>query len=125
MSIDPRNQSLSGLQGLSGPDGPGGPQQQGSAKAAQHDPEAGAAFRALLERLEEKTRALGAASESLDDPRALGDAVESARASVEEAVLLGSDLLEAYRAAQQRASGGPTTTQTDGENGGPNPGRGA
>ena len=119
MSIDPKTQGLTGPQGL------GGPQQQGDAKAAQHDPKAGAAFRALLERLEAKTRALGEASETLDDPRALGDAVESARASVEEAVLLGSDLLEAYRAAQQRASAGSTTTQNDDENGGPPPGRGA
>lgn len=114
MSIDPR---INGV---------GEPQPLGESTAAkQQDPKAGAAFRALLERLEEKTRALGQASEALDDPRQLGEAVQSARDSVEQAVLLGSDLLEAYRAAQQRAAGDSTTTQNDSQDGGPGAGRGA
>jgi hypothetical protein len=113
MSLDPKIHGLGALQSA------------GETKAAEQDPKAGAAFRALLERLEEKTRALGEASESLDDPRRLGEAVMNARASVEEAVLLGTDLLEAYRAAQQRAAANSTTTQTDSPDGGPDVGRGA
>lgn len=68
------------------------------------DPASGAAFRALLEKIEENARALDRASESIKDPRQLGEAVSSARESVEQAVLLGSDLIEAYRAAERRAS---------------------
>ncbi|MEM9800492.1 MAG: hypothetical protein AAGA20_09200 [Planctomycetota bacterium] len=106
MSLDPRVQ------------GPGEPQLAGTQGAGQSqpasaDPAAGAAFRALLERLEAKSRALGEASESVDDPHRLAAAVEDARTSVADAVSLGSDLLEAYRAAQQRAAAGSTTTQTD------------
>ena len=71
---------------------------------------AGAAFRALLERLEKTAKDLDAASEAIDNPRQLGEVVETARVSVEEALLAGSDLLEAYRAAQARnAPDGPTT----------------
>jgi hypothetical protein len=56
--------------------------------------------------------------------------VKHARSSVEDAVLLGSDLLEAYRAAQQRAaSQSPASqnsiTQDNSPNGGPSAGRGA
>lgn len=78
---------------------------------------AGAAFRALLERLEKSARDLDAASESIEDPRQLGKAVMDARATVEEAVLAGSGLLEAYRAAQARASSESTSpvTETDTE----------
>ena len=90
MSIDPTNQTRADAF------------VEGSARPQQDDTKAGVAFRAVLERLEEKTRALGEASESLDDPSRLGDAVLSARASVEEAVSLGTDLIEAYRASTQR-----------------------
>ncbi len=92
MSIDPRIQSSAEAT------------VEGAARAQQSDAKAGAAFRAVLERLEEKTRALGEASENLDDPSRLGDAVLSARASVEEAVSLGTDLIEAYRASTQRSN---------------------
>lgn len=81
----------------------------GSAETEQ----AGAAFRALLERLERSARDLDAASESIDDPRQLGQAVMSARASVEEAVMAGSDLLEAYRAAKARAASESQSTLTE------------
>lgn len=97
----------------------------GEPKAADNDSAAGAAFRALLERLEEKSKALGKATETLDDPRRLGDAVKHARSSVEDAVLLGSDLLEAYRATQQRAASQSSTTQDNSPKGGPDAGRGA
>ena len=89
MTIDPTTQSRV--------DAPS----DGGTRSIHPNANAGAAFRAVLERLEEKTRALGEASETLDDPRRLGDAVQSARASVEEAVSLGTDLIEAYRASTQ------------------------
>ena len=111
MSIDPLIQ------------GPGEARSTGEPRAVDNDPKAGAAFRALLERLEEKSRELGEASETLDDPRRLGDAVKHARASVEQAVLLGSDLLEAYRASQQRATG--PEQENNSPDGGPSTGRGA
>ena len=92
MAIDPRIQSSAEAT------------VEGGARTQQPDAKAGAAFRAVLERLEEKTRALGEASENLDDPSRLGDAVLSARASVEEAVSLGTELIEAYRASSQRSN---------------------
>ncbi len=73
---------------------------------------AGASFRALLERLEKSAKDLDAASEAIDNPRQLGEVVETARASVEEALLAGSDLLEAYRAAQAHGSSDAPTTDT-------------
>ncbi|QDV09969.1 hypothetical protein Poly30_55300 [Planctomycetes bacterium Poly30] len=89
---------------------------KGDALGSAETEKAGAAFRALLERLERSARDLDAASESIEDPRQLGQAVMNARASVEEAVLAGSGLLEAYRAAQARDGSDPhsllTETQT-------------
>ena len=79
----------------------------------------GAAFRALLERLEESARALDRASDRIADPRELGAAVASARATVEEALSAGGDLLEAYRASQARAVADTeaTSNQTRNSNG--------
>ena len=101
MSIDPTTQSRAGAPA------------EGAPSAPNNDAKAGAAFRAILERLEEKTRALGEASENLDDPSRLGDAVLSARASVEEAVSLGTELIEAYRASNQRNDATATTAAPD------------
>ena len=61
MSIDPTTQSRAGAPA------------EGAPSAPNNDAKAGAAFRAILERLEEKTRALGEASENLDDPSRLGE----------------------------------------------------
>lgn len=119
MTITMMNSDKTGVSGLPGmtslqPTGPplGGPDQSAQAQ------DSGAAFRALLERLEQTAQDLDAASEAIDDPRQLGQVVESARKSVEEAVMAGSDLLEAYRAAQARASSSDspstlTETKTD------------
>ncbi|MEM8711266.1 MAG: hypothetical protein AAGG01_09965 [Planctomycetota bacterium] len=85
---------------------------------------AGAAFRALLERLEQSARDLDEASNRIEDPRELGEAVQNARASVEEAVLAGGDLLEAYRAAQARAAHEPQMTQTEPHDSTPDNGQG-
>lgn len=80
----------------------------GAQRAAQapHDPRAGAVFKALLERLEGETRRLGEASDGVHGVQDLAGAVDVARASVEEAIQLGDELLEAYRAARQRAETG-------------------
>ena len=66
--------------------------------------ESGAAFRALLERLEERTRELEEQSQSVKDASGLAGAVDTARASLEEAVSLSDQLLEAYREARQQSA---------------------
>lgn len=106
MSIDPRIHSDAGAGARAAGSGSreNGPQGPESA-------ESGAAFRALLERLEQNAEALDRATAELNDPAGLGQAVENARVSVEEALALGSDLLEAFRAAQQQAAGASTVTQ--------------
>lgn len=65
--------------------------------------EPGAAFRALLERLEERTRELEEKSQTLEDASGLAGAVDTARASLEDAVSLSDKLLEAFREARTQA----------------------
>lgn len=85
----------------------------------------GAAFRALLERMEAGARDLERASEEVEDPAALGAAVASARATVEEALSAGGDLLEAVRAMKARAmaEAESTNTRTDNDENGSHGGR--
>ena len=64
-------------------------------------PPAGAAFEALLERLTSRAAELEEKTKSLASPAELPDAVDAARASLEDALTLGEKLLEAYRAGQQ------------------------
>lgn len=85
------------------------PPPESSQVAAAAEPK-GAAFRVLLERLAQSARDLDSASSEIRDPRELGRVVEDARVSVEEALLLGSDLLEAYRASRAVADSGSTPT---------------
>lgn len=59
-------------------------------------------FQALLERLHERATQLEHASQTLDAPELLAGAVDSARASLEDAQSLSDRLLEAYRASRQR-----------------------
>jgi hypothetical protein len=61
---------------------------------------AGPAFQALLERLTARAAELEAKSKALETPEQLPQAVDAARASLEEALDLGQKLLDAYRAAQ-------------------------
>tara|TARA_R110002126_G_scaffold67964_4_gene171877 strand:- start:9789 stop:10094 length:306 start_codon:yes stop_codon:yes gene_type:complete len=61
----------------------------------------GPAFHALLEKLEGHTRDLRSASENLEGPGGLAGAVDRSRASIEDALSLHDQLLEAYRAANQ------------------------
>lgn len=113
--------------GLGGarPQGPQGAQARGGAtNEAQRaqEAQASAAFRALLERFEANAEELNRHADALEGPESLKEAVSSARRSVHEAMVLGSDLLEAYRAAQQRSSapdeGSRTQTPKEGPGGG-------
>lgn len=87
------NLPLNGPAASGAPSGATGP---GASKSADN---AGPAFQALLEKLEAHTQDLRSASESLDDPGALAGAVDRSRASIEDALSLHDQLLEAYRAA--------------------------
>ena len=69
-----------------------------------------------LERVEEGARGIARSAETLEDPRHLGQAVEIAGEVVDEALSLGCDLLEAFRAAQEgstRAISIETATGTE------------
>ncbi len=60
------------------------------------------AFQVLLERLSARAQELEEKSKTLDAPGDLPQAVDSARASLEDALSIGEKLLEAYRAARAR-----------------------
>jgi len=62
----------------------------------------GVAFEALLERLSARAADLEERSRTLATPEELPGAMDAARASLEDAVALGTELLEAYRASQTR-----------------------
>ncbi len=98
-------------------------QSQPSQDVRRTGAEGSAAFRALLERFEAGAKALDEASRAVDDPRTLGEAVRGARESVQEALLVGSDLLEAYRAAQSRGAAAPNAAQPDDSQLGPGGGQ--
>ena len=73
----------------------------GAGKAKKtSDPESSAAFRALLDSLAQKAANLDETSQSLGAPDELASAVDDARKSLEDAMSLGDQLLEAYRANQ-------------------------
>ncbi|MEE2939852.1 MAG: hypothetical protein VX460_05660 [Planctomycetota bacterium] len=84
-----------------------GPAPGAGAEEAQRAAESrtSAVFRALLEKFEANAEELRKRTDDLADPQALKEAVSSARRSIDQAVVLGGDLLEAYRASQQRDSG--------------------
>lgn len=60
----------------------------------------GPAFEVLLERLEARAAELQEKSKSLSGATELPGALDAARVSLEEALHLGEELLEAYRAAR-------------------------
>ena len=65
------------------------------------------AFRALLERLEREAHALEEDARSISDPKALAGAVDRAQASLQDALSIGDQLLDAYReACSRRGAGG-------------------
>ena len=80
-------------------------------------PEAGVAFKALLERLEAHTRELEVRGQAIEDADGLAGALDTARASLEDAVSLGDRLLEAYRERLlQQGAEQEQAPQTDKEN---------
>jgi hypothetical protein len=60
-----------------------------------------AAFKAVLERLENAARDLSRRSESLEDTRDLSGAVQDAAESLGDVLALRDSVLDAYRSAQQ------------------------
>ena len=99
------------LQGAGGPRPVSGPGQVGpGSPASRPTTETGAAFKALLEKLEHQARDLAEVSENVDGPAELAGAVDSARSSLEDALSLSDRLLEAYRASKQA----PTPPDSDG-----------
>ncbi|MEO0650413.1 MAG: hypothetical protein AAFZ65_07030 [Planctomycetota bacterium] len=80
---------------------PGGPVDKTQGRATSGD---SAAFRALLENLEQ--RAAGLRGNAAESPGDLAGAVDEARASLEDALDLKERLLEAYRADLSRRQGG-------------------
>jgi len=65
-----------------------------------------AAFKAVLERLENAARDLSRRSESLEDTRDLSGAVQDAASSLGDALALRDSVLDAYRSAQQASRAG-------------------
>jgi flagellar hook-basal body complex protein FliE len=63
----------------------------------------GAAFQALLERLDNQARELEAQSRTIEKPADLSGAVDRAHASLQDALSLSDRLVEAYRQALTRA----------------------
>ena len=71
-------------------------------KTSQAGDDAGTpAFRVLLDRLSESAQELRQQAAGLSKPEHLAGAVDSARESLNEALSLGDQLLEAWRAEQQ------------------------
>lgn len=71
-----------------------------SAKGARaSDAGGGVAFKALLERLEQDARSLESETKAVEDPAALADVTRRAHASLQDALSIGDQLLEAYRQA--------------------------
>lgn len=64
------------------------------------EPQGGAQFRALLDRLQREATSLQRDSGELEDPAALAGAVDQAGSTLSDARSLGDQLLEAYRAAR-------------------------
>ena len=78
----------------------------GARKPPQGDPAAsGPAFEVLLEKLEQRARELRDDSGNVENPAQLAGAVDRARASLEDALTLSDQLLEAYRQSLQQRTG--------------------
>ncbi len=92
-----------------------GPQHDPRAAAPKPaDPQAGAAFRALLDRLAERAEELSRDADGVADPQRLAGAVDRARESLADALTLGDRLIEAVREANhQRRAGREDTGAED------------
>jgi len=85
--------------------GPGGPESirgAGEAKRTETTSSDGPAFRSLLEQLEERAAELRRHESEVADATRLAGALGDARASLEDALTLKDQLLEAYRASLSR-----------------------
>lgn len=71
----------------------------------------GAAFKALLDRLETQARELAEKSDRVEGPNDLANAVDHAHASLQSALSLSEQLLEAYRAERSRSAPNASTGQ--------------
>lgn len=69
-------------------------------------PAGGAAFQALLERLESQARELELQSQTIENQKDLTGAVDRAHASLQDVLSLGDRLVEAYREALARSQAG-------------------
>ena len=86
--------------GLAPLQGPGASAPQRSAEATD-----GTSFRALLEQLEQRADALEEKSRSELQPEDLPEAVDEARASMQDALRLSTELLEAWRQSRHQSDG--------------------
>lgn len=86
------------VSGVGGSSPAGSPEKTSGAKEGS-----GAAFEALLEKLEQRAVELSEDSREELEPERLAGAVDRARASLEDALSLGDRLLEAYREAAQQS----------------------
>jgi hypothetical protein len=73
-----------------------------SSKAKEGAPE-GPAFRVLLEQLQARAQELEQTTQDVSDPDRLAGAVDTARASLEDALSLSDQILEAFHEARQQA----------------------
>jgi hypothetical protein len=98
--VDPTNLSNIGpTQGVS---------RDTAAKQTAKTPETGAAFKALLDQLADRARELEKTSTKPVDASGLAGAVEEAHGSLQDALSLSSQLIEAYRANVQTGAKPPT-----------------
>ncbi len=84
--------------------GPGALRPGAPARQARASSENSPAFEALLERLTARAADLDVKSRGVARPEDLPGAVDAARASLEDALTLGEQLLEAYQAEQRRGA---------------------
>ena len=84
--------------------GPAASQASAPARANRATPNAASspAFEALLERLTARAAELDTKSREVEGPEDLPGALDAARASLDDALTLGEQLLEAFQAAQRR-----------------------
>lgn len=86
------------------PVGPLGPGSNAPGEKVQG--KGGPAFQALLDKLQAKSRSLSQDSEKLEKPEQLSGAVDRARSTLNDALSLSDQLLEAYRQAAQGKDAG-------------------
>jgi len=80
----------------------GGVQPSGTPASAPKTRETGPAFHVLLEKLQQQAQSLHEEAEAVDKPEDLSSAVDRARVSLNDALSLSDQLLEAYRETLHR-----------------------